>query len=239
MYQVYDVDKHLQEWGYYLAPPDHDGCPGYGDLTVLIAPPGRGDGIQPAHYFHVTDLYTAVFGWHNHLYHTTFGAHPLFWGQHPLPSGQIQLNHHASDHFTFYTFGGEMDVANVEGQGTRYVFHSSAPILALNEQDWTLADFLASETEAMLAKLRSSWSISPDAFDETFYRLYNPAVLYMASIQSILLRHEQHLPFDHAQFILVLKHEQKWLEEQNLWMAHLPPLEALPLHKTHEALVSY
>lgn len=224
--KVDDVQLRLREWGYYLEPADHKESLGYSKLVVLVRHTAVGHT-----YYHVQDIYVGVLGWHHNLYHTTFGSQPIYMGEHQIPPGQIYLNHHTTNRLSFYTFGGTMEVASYGDEGTLYTFSSPAPILALNAEQWTVADFLAAETEAMLAKLRGQWPVSSDQFAETLLALYNPAVVYMASIHSILQRHHQHMPFDHPQMLVGLTHEKQWLDAHGQWIHHLPVLEALPIDK--------
>ena len=141
----------------------------------------------------------------------------LFSGVQQICPGQIVLHDRMDKRVYFFVYGGTLE-ASFRNETTIYVIRSPAPILAMSSGLESLPEQLASETEALLAKLYTRSGLNNEGFQ---YRLtqVDPLLFYEATIRSIPSTYEQSptLRANYHLFYEILLSEKDWLAQLGRW----------------------
>jgi hypothetical protein len=209
------------DWGYQLLPRSHPGSPGYTGLLVSIQKQPAGARFRPKNLRLLLGSREGVAEWRT-----------LSWRSPPLADericpGPLLLSDWLGERIDFYTFGGSLEVIPGHEELILSV-RSPAPILELIEQKETIADQLASGTEALVGQLRANWGRDDVGFSRRLAELH-PFQFYLACLQSLLLSYEcsQALEEVYHECRDALLREKEWLITQGLWPANAPTLEDL------------
>jgi hypothetical protein len=211
----------IENWGYYLLPKRHPRCPGYTGLLVAIRKEPSGKHFDPHRlYLHLFDD-ECIARWT-----ITDWLTPLKDSGHVCP-GRVILRDRSGKSVEFFTFGASLETASGPDEMV-YSFRSPAPILALDTSLEIVPDHLASETEALMAKMRARWGLDEKGFNQRLAEI-DPLQFYLAALQSILLHYEQARSLEEAfrEFYQALHEEKEWFMARDLWPVNPPVLEDL------------
>jgi len=206
------------DWGYYLLPQSHRDSPGYAGVLIVIREQPTGKHFDPKTlYLPVRDV-EGVAKWTK-----------LSWSSPPTDSnhvcpGRVILSDRFDKRVEFFTFGGSLEVTSGSGEMVCSL-HSPAPVLELVAQQETIPDQLASETEALMGKIRAKWELDDRGFNQRLAEV-NPLQFYLATLQSILLqyKHTPTLAEVYHELRDALLREKEWLVAKDLW-----PVDSLRL----------
>ncbi|MCA9944254.1 MAG: hypothetical protein KC449_12280 [Anaerolineales bacterium] len=206
----------LETLGYYTLPPRHENCVGHTGLLILM----RRQSPREQVAFEPQTIHLRLLDWDGKAHWTVFKATTPFPMSRVVCPGRIIIRNQNGEEARFFIFGGSLE-ARDEAPGEKvYSLRSSAPVLEVTTGKTTAADLLASEVEAVLARLQASWGMGDEAFWHHLTKLY-PFQLFVTLLQEILARYEteSELQTDEQWQALVhaLKHEKSWLIETGQW----------------------
>ncbi len=210
----------MRDWGYYLLPQSHHDSPGYTGMLVAIREQPTGKHFDPkALYLPLRD--EGVAKWTK-----------LRWSSPPTDSnhvcpGRVILSDRVDKLVEFFTFGGSLEVASGAGEMVCSL-RSPAPVLELIAQQETIPDQLASETEALMGKIKAKWKLGDKGFNRRLAEV-DPLQFYLATLQSILLQYERSPTLEEIYHKCrdALLREKEWLVAKDLWPTNPPRLEHL------------
>lgn len=213
--------KLMKDWGYYLLPKSHDSSPGYTGLLVAIRKQPTGQHFDPQTLrLRLRDAKGVArlrtLGW----------VMPLKESAYACP-GRVILRDRSDKAVEFFTFGGSLEVTSGTDEMV-YTLHSPAPILELTAHGETITDFLASETESLMAEVETKWGRDEEGFNRRLAEI-DPFQFYLASLQSILVHLEpvQALEKAYHAFYEGFLREKEWLVTKSLWPVEPSVLEDL------------
>jgi hypothetical protein len=127
----------------------------------------------------------------------------------------------------FFTFGGSLETISAPDE-TIYFLHSPGSILEITGEPRSIPDQLAFELEVLLGKCQAKWGSDDNGFACRLTQV-DPCQFYLTSLQTILIRYQQHqaLRRRHFEFYTALLQEKEWLARTGQWPATLPLLEDL------------
>jgi len=203
--------RRMEYWGYYLLPKSHPNSLGYTGLVVPIRETPTGEHYDPE------SIHLRIIEKDKDMYWATFRLKVLFQKSRNIGPGQVTLRDRTDNRVKFFTFGGLLEAVSVPGE-TVYSLRSPAPILDLNGSLESVADQLAFETEAMIAKQDARWGLNERGFLRRLAEA-DPFEFYLATLYSILQHYEQYsaLRMSFRHFYAALLREKKWLLEADQW----------------------
>jgi len=220
-------DQSLREigkkWGYYLLPEQHHGSPGYSGLLISVPNKPTGKHFDPERLYLClrSEAGIAQRGALSRL------ALPLT-SEHVCP-GKLTLHDRFDKRIEFFTFGGSLEPLSGETEDLIILHRSPAPILELTEQQETVPDQLAANTESLTSQIRAKWGRDDEGFDRRWAAV-DPLQFYQAALQSLLLLwHERPETWGevHYQCYETLLREKEWLIAHDQWPTKPPSLEDL------------
>lgn len=211
----------MKDWGYYLLPQSHRDSPGYAGVLVVIREQPTGKHFDPKTlYLPLRDV-DGIARWTK-----------LSWLSPPTDCnyvcpGRVILSDRFDKRVEFFTFGGSLKVISGPGE-MGCSLHSPAPVLELVAQQETIPDQLASETEALMGKIRAKWELDDRGFNQRLAEV-NHLQFYLATLQSILLQYRRTPTLEEAYHELrdALLREKEWLVAKDLWPVNPLRLEDL------------
>ncbi|MCB0196713.1 MAG: hypothetical protein KDJ65_32470 [Anaerolineae bacterium] len=191
--------------GYLLLDQPHPNSPG--GLRLLIA---LRETPTEAHYDpERIDLYRAEPDGRVLLNHLKLKT--ITNGSWPLCAGPVVLRDRTDKRVYFFTYGGSLDIYSNNGMAVCEL-RSTAPIVTMSSDSESVAEQLAVETEALLARIHAAWGRDDDGY---YHRLVetDPLALYGASIVYISKTYEQSPALRHCfhPFYEMLTQEHAWL----------------------------
>jgi hypothetical protein len=211
----------MKNWGYYLLPQSHRDSPGCAGVLVVIREQPTGKHFDPKKlYLPLRDV-DGIARWTKLSW-----SSPTTDSNHVCP-GRVILSDRFDKRVEFFTFGGSLEVTSGLGEMVCSL-HSPAPVLELVAQQETIPDQLASETEALMGKIRARWYLDDKGFNQRLAEV-NPLQFYLATLQSILFQYEHTPALEEVYHELrdSLLREKAWLVAKDLWPANPPRLEDL------------
>jgi len=212
-----------KKWGYYLLPEQHYGSPGHSGLLISIPNKPTGKHFDPERLYLCLRSETGI----ARQRALSRLALPLT-SEHVCP-GKLTLHDRFDKRIEFFTFGGSLEPLSGETEELILLHRSPAPILELTEQQETVPDQLAAETEALIGQIRAKWGRDDEGLDRRLAEV-DPLQFYQATMQSLLrLWHERPDAREkvHQQCCETLLREKEWLIAHDRWPAKLPSLEDL------------
>jgi len=196
--------------GFTLLPPLHPGSPGYDGLLVVIRKKPTDKHFDP------NKLILPLYNEEDEIDWKTLSILSLPEADRICP-GRVILADRLDKQLEFFTFGGQLKVMT-EGEDLLCAIGSPAPILELVEEEETVANWLAAESEAVWAEVRAAWGIQDEEFERRLARA-DPLALYTATLHTILSRWERNPALQEAHQHLwdALSQEKHWLKTQGLW----------------------
>jgi hypothetical protein len=130
--------------------------------------------------------------------------------------GPIWISDRVNKQFNFFSYGGVLQVVHEGPNCTIYVMSSAAPILSLGTQvTLELEDQLATESEALLARLRAAAHCRRTELAPRL-AVHSPLARYAGVMKSILesYRHSPLLASAFPDFYKLVRDEMSWLATQ-------------------------
>jgi hypothetical protein len=212
----------VEGWGYRTFPRPEGGDFGYSRLLVAIRK-------QPTHHhFDPHRLHFCLRGASGKVRLRTATLDVPVEESGRVCPGPVSLFDRAEREVEFFTFGATVEVVS-NPSALFYAFHSPAPILELTSPGETIVDQLAYEAQGVLARMEERWDERYDSgFAERLTEIA-PDSLYVAILDSILLRYQAAPALQRAFPVLyaALEKEKKHLVTVDLWPEHPPQMEDL------------
>ena len=151
---------------------------------------------------------------------------PLDKVEHVCP-GMLTLTDRSQLRVDFFTSGGSLEPSSGPEE-TIYTLTSPAPILLLSEEKDTIADQIANEADALLAKIAAHWEPDEKGLSRRMASI-DPLLYHSSMVCSVLAQYEQKgsLQATFHDLYLALCDEQQWLVEAHQWPAAPCQLEQL------------
>jgi hypothetical protein len=205
----------VEGWGYRAFPRPDDGDFGYGRLLVAIRQQPTQHHFDPERLrFRLRDPQGEV-RWRTASWRTPVNESG------GICAGPVILTDRYDKQVEFFTFGGSVD--SFAGVHTLvYAFRSPAPILEFTSPEETVSDQLACEAEGILAELEERWEEQYDkGFAERLTEI-EPTTLYVAILNTVLLRYQGAPALQEAFRTLyaALEKEKRHLSMHGLWPEH-------------------
>jgi len=216
-----DFFGKMEKWGYYLLPKSHAHCFGHTGLLVAIRE------TPTEQHFDPEFIHLRLSDEDNMPKIVTLKLKPVFARPRHVCPGRVVLYDRIDKRVHFFTFGGSLETISASDE-TIYFLHSPGPILEITEDQRSIPDQLAFEIEGLLGKCQAKWGTNDDGFACCLAQV-DPRQLYLTSLQTILIRHQQHqaLRRRHFKFYTALRQEKERLMQVGQWPAKLPLLEGL------------
>ena len=216
-----DFVDRMEKWGYYLLPKPHPHCFGHTGLLVAIRETPTEQHFDP-------ELIHLRLGAKNSVSRLVkLKLKPAFSSPRHICPGRVVLHDRIDKRVHFFTFGGSLEIISASDE-TIYFLQSPGSILEITGEPRSAPDQLAFELEALLGKYQAKWGSDDNGFACRLTQI-EPCQFYLAGLQTILRRYQQHRPLRrrYFEFYTALLQEKKWLANTGQWPAPLPLLEDL------------
>ncbi len=214
--------KHMEHLGYDLLPQLHPRCPGHQGLLVAIRR------TPTLAHFDPEALRLPVVDTQGLVTVTTFHLEPTLRLPISVAVGRILVSDRVNKRLGFFSFGGTLEGVAVPHM-TLYVVRSPAPLLALSPGFRpTVADQLAAEAEALIARNRVRWGVNDMLFRQRLAQTA-PMELYVGVIHSLLTQYARTPALRHSfpALYATLQAEKEWLMREGRWPAQPTPVDQL------------
>jgi hypothetical protein len=197
----------MENFGYYFHPPIHPGEIGSPELDIYLQATPSGEHFDP-------ELVTVpVVGDHGHIQKLDI-YHPWNYDlEYRVTAGRLLMADRHDKRFEAFTYGGQITMTNGQSE-TQCRLVSPAPIINL-APPLNAADFLATETEILMAERRAYWERQPDEF-ECRLAAAEPLELFHAVLESLREKFSQFPPTDNEllrQFVHYLNEESRTIHK--------------------------
>lgn len=217
-----DLFSHeIAEAGYRLLDPPHPASPGGTRLLIALR-----QTLTERHYDpERIDLSRADPDRGVGQVRLTLASLPT--GRWLLCAGPVVLRDRFDKRVHFFTYGGTLDIYGNNGLAV-CVLTSPAPIVEMSNEPDNVAEQLASETEALLARMHAIWRTNDHGFLQRLVEI-DPLELYAATILQLLKTYEHNPALRHSfhRFYGLLLKEQDWLQGLGRPQSSSIPLDAL------------
>lgn len=216
------IQQRMHNLGFELLERTHPDSPGYSGLIVAIRPHPTLQHFDPE----AIHLLLADSG--GNVSQTDLHLSSHLEGPGRIVLGRLVVNDRVDKRLGFFTFGACLTVHSAT-EGSYFVIQSSAPVLELSGSlREGVADQLAAETEALLARLHVQWGRRDGEFVQRLAQI-DPLTFYIAAIHSILTMFAGSIALRNGSHALNsrLREEQRWLQQTGRWPAHPPTLDLL------------
>ena len=218
--------QRMERWGYHLLPrvhPSQSGETGLGHGGLIIAIHGRPTGG----HFDPERLHLCLRDEDGLARSRTVSwLSPLDKVEHVCP-GLVTLTDRSQTRVDFFTSGGSLEPAS-EPDETVYTLTSAAPILLLSDEKDTIADQVAAEAEALLARIAAHWEPDKNGLSRRIAAI-DPLLFHSSMVCSVLTHYEQQGSLQAAfhELYLALRDERQWLVDAHQWPAAPCQLEQI------------
>ncbi len=199
----------MESYGYNYHPPSHPGEIGAPRLDIILRERPSGEHFDPER------VVVPVVGEQADL-QTIEIYHPWDYGlEYKVTAGRLVMADRREKRFDAFTYGGTLAVTKDESM-TKCRLVSPAPILNL-APPLNAADFLATETEILLAERRAFWEKQPDEFEHRLATT-EPLELFHAVLETLREKFRHFPPTDNdqqRQFVHYLNEESRTIHEQH------------------------
>ncbi|MCB9102379.1 MAG: hypothetical protein H6632_22770 [Anaerolineales bacterium] len=213
--------QEMAEAGYLLLEPLHPASPGGTRLLIALRQTPTERHYDPERI----DLSRADADGCAGRVRLTLAA--LTSGNWPLCPGPVVLRDRFDKRVYFFSYGGALEIYTNAGMAV-CVLTSPAPIVEMANEPDNVAEQLASETEALLARMHANWGRDDQGYQQRLVEI-DPLELYAATIIHLLESYKQNSALRHSfhRFYGMLLNEQDWL--QGLERPHISsiPLDVL------------
>jgi hypothetical protein len=205
------IVPHIEKLGYYLLPKVRPTQPGYTGLLVAMR-------RVPTHrHFDPERLRVRLRDEHGFGAWRTLSLLSAEQHSQRVCAGMITLTDRIRKRVDFFSFGGSLEVSADEDE-TVYSLRSPAPVLWLTEHNESVADRLAAETSALLARIEAQWIDDEGSFSRLLAEA-DPIHIYSGTICSIVQGLDQYGSIRETSHGLyaILQDEELWLKSLGLW----------------------
>ncbi len=220
--EAVELIRRMENSGFELLDRPHPRSPGYSELAVAIRR------IPTEQHYDPEAIHLSISEGQGYPSHTTLYMESDLGARTRLSPGQVEIADRVNKRLGFFTFGGNIDVAEAPDV-TIYTLRSPAPILGLsNGFHDDMADQLASGTEALWARVTVPWGLNDNAFMRRLASIH-PLELYAATLESLTASYQESpiLRQTFPDFYAMLRRELQWVQsEGGLGAGHMS-LEAL------------
>lgn len=209
------IIREMSHWGYAVMQRIHPTSPGYRVLAIALR-------TEPTKAHFDPEVVTLTIYGQEQLSHTIHLHHNSPMSK-PAQAcvGSVVVQDRVGKQVSFYTFGGQFDVVHTYGGRGKvvcsyYVLQSLAPIMPVDmDLNQSLADQLASEAEAELARLKSH-SLIKGVPLHTRLAKFDPLTRYAGCIATLLEMYHGSPPLSHTfpELLHLLEHEGAWVRQQ-------------------------
>ena len=214
------IDR-MEQWGYYLLPKFHPHCFGHTGLLVAIRE------IPTKQHFDPESIHLRLDDKDNASRSVVLKLKPAFSKPRHICPGRVVLYDRIDKRVHFFTCGGSLETISARDE-TIYFLQSPSPILEITEDLRSIPNQLAFEIESLLGRCRAQWGSDDNGIACRLVEV-DPCQFYLTSLQTILMRYQQHqaLRKKNFEFYTALLQEKEWLAQAGRWPATLPLLEDL------------
>jgi hypothetical protein len=199
----------MDSYGYFYHPPIHPGEIGAPRLDIYLRETPSSEHFDPER------VIVSVVGEQAEPQAIEI-YHPWDYEQeYKVTAGRLLMADRREKRLDAFTYGGRLAITN-DGSETKCVLVSPAPILNL-APPLNAADFLATETEILLAERRAFWEVRPDEFDHRLAAA-EPLELFHAVLDTLREKFRHFPSSDNdllRQFIHYLNEESRTIHEQH------------------------
>ncbi len=221
--ELREIEQAMAHWGFAVFDPVHPRSPGFRRLIVAVRPTPTYEHFDPEH------LAIQTWGRLQAAEPNTWGLHTTLDSERQVVPGNVVVSDRVHKRYVFFTFGGTVQVATVEGPAacTYFVIDSPAPILSKsNGYGFVPDDQLAEDVESLFARLRARAHLNGYDFDRQLIAL-TPMQVYTGCIVSLwgLYSRSPALAAMFPDLCKIVRNERAWLAEQPT--CHTASLEQL------------
>ncbi len=213
--------KPMENYGYIYHPPVHTGEIGAPRLDIYLrsAPSGL--------HFDPEIVSFPIVNEHGDPQKLDV-YHPWEYDlEYRLTAGRLVMADRRDKHFDAFIFGGDLRISSGVTE-TLCVVTSPAPILNL-APPLNAADFLATESEILLAERRAYWETQPEEFDRRLATA-EPLELFHAILEALRAKFKQFPPTENEilrQFVHYLNEESRTIHDFHNLSILARPLEEI------------
>lgn len=204
--------KLIEHWGYYLLPKSRPQSPGYTGLLVAIRERPTGMHFDPEKVrIRLRDPVEDRCDWR-----LVSRLSPVREAVRVCP-GLVSLADRVGKRVDFFSYGGWLESTQGPGELV-YSLRSRAPVLRITENEETVANQLAAESEALLAEIEAGWLPRDEPFRHRLAHL-DPLQAYLGTLCSLMNSYEQQ-PGRRTAFRELhdaLEAEVEWLVYHGVW----------------------
>ncbi len=210
------IFQAMAKAGYRLLDPPHPASPGGSRLLVAVRAAPTGLHFDP-------ELIEIC--WrdpYQRLGRTKLTLNSSLSGAQQVCAGPVVLHDRHDKRVHFFMYGGTVE-ASIDAGLTIYTLCSAAPILEMTDDLEGVAEQLAAETEALLAKMHAEWGLNDEGFRQWLIEI-EPLRLYAATIRAVLSSYNRSSALMHSfhPFYKMLLDEKKWLSGLGQWEISAP-----------------
>jgi hypothetical protein len=209
----------MEMYGYYYHPPVHPGEIGSPRLDIILRSLPSGEHFDP-------DVVTVPVINDRGDPQKLEVYHPWDYDlEYQLTAGRLLIADRHDKHFDAFIYGGQLSITTSQDK-TICAIVSPAPILNL-APPLNAGDFLATETEILLAERRAYWEKEPEEFDHRLVAA-DPLELFHAVLESLRAKFKHFPPTENEllhQFVHYLNEESRTIHEFHKLTVLARPLE--------------
>jgi hypothetical protein len=197
----------MESYGYYYHPPVHPGEIGSPRLDIFLRNTPSGEHFDPE------VVSVPIVNEHGDPQRLDV-YHPWDYDlEYCLTAGRLVMADRHNKHFDAFIYGGQLAITTNQTE-TVCAVTSPAPILNL-APPLNAGDFMATETEILLAERRAYWERQPEEFDHRLAAA-EPLELFHAVLESLRVKFKQFPPTENElllQFVHYLNEESRTIHE--------------------------
>jgi len=215
------IFQAMAKAGYLLLDPPHPASPGGSRLLVAVRAAPTGLHFDP-------ELIELC--WRDpdqRPGRTKLTLNSSLSGAQQVCAGPVVLHDRHDKRVHFYMYGGTVE-GYIDAGLTVYTLGSAAPILEMTDDLKGVAEQLAAETEALLAKIHAEWGLNDEGFRQWLIEI-DPLRLYTATVRAVLSSYKRSSALIHSfhPFDKMLLDEKEWLSRLGHWEISTPGLDGL------------
>jgi hypothetical protein len=211
----------MENYGYLYYPPVHPGEIGAPRLDICLRSTPSGEHFDPE------IVSFPIVNEHGDPQKLDV-YHPWDYGlEYRLTAGRLVMSDRRGKHFDAFLYGGQLSLT-IHAAETVCVVTSPAPILNL-APPLNAGDFLATESEIVLAERRAYWEKQPEEFDRRLAAA-EPLELFHAILEALRAKFKQFPPTDNEiliQFVHYLNEESRTIHDFHNLSILARPLEEI------------
>ncbi|MCB0163697.1 MAG: hypothetical protein KDI79_05695 [Anaerolineae bacterium] len=213
--------QEMAEAGYLLLDPPHSISPGGTRLLIALRP------MPTEHHYDPERIDLSRSDPDLGVGQVRLTLASVTNGRWLLSAGPVVLRDRFDKRVYFFTYGGTLDIYANNGMVV-CVLTSPAPIVEMSHEPDSVAEQLATETEALLARVHANWGRDDRGYQQRLVEI-DPLELYAATIFHLSETYQHNSALRHCfhHFYGMLAQEQAWLHSLGRPQIASIPLDAL------------